>query len=49
MRQSGSMKKSLEQITPNYSQALPESRVRDSFKGGSLVTPAFYNNNFLSN
>jgi hypothetical protein len=42
MRQRGSMKKSLEQITLNYSQALPESRGRDSFKGGRFVTPTFY-------
>jgi hypothetical protein len=29
---------------PNYSQALPESRGRDSFKGGGgrFVTPTFY-------
>jgi hypothetical protein len=44
MKQRGSMKKSSEQITPNYSQALPESRGQDSFKGGRFVTPAFYNN-----
>jgi hypothetical protein len=42
MRQRGSMKKSSEQITLNYSQALPESRGKDSFKGGGrFVTPAF--------
>jgi hypothetical protein len=38
----GSMKKSQEQITLNYSQALPESHGRDSFKGGRFVTPTFY-------
>jgi hypothetical protein len=42
-------KKSSEQITPNYSQVLPESRGRDSFKGGRFVTPAFYINEILSN
>jgi hypothetical protein len=49
MRQHGSMKKSSEQITSNYFQALPESCGRDSFKGGRFVTPAFYNNKILSN
>jgi hypothetical protein len=48
MRQRGSIKKSLEQITLNYSQVLPESHGRDSFKGGRFVTPAFYNNKILS-
>jgi hypothetical protein len=36
MKLPGNMKKSSEQITPNYSQALPESRGRDSFKGVGL-------------
>jgi transposase InsO family protein len=43
------LKKSSEQITLNYSQALPESCGRDSFKGGRFITPAFYNNKFLLN
>jgi hypothetical protein len=41
MKLPGNMKKSSEQITPNYSQALPKSRGRDSFKGGRFVTPTF--------
>jgi hypothetical protein len=49
MRQRGGMKKSSKQITPIFSLVLPESRGRDSFKGGMFVTPAFYNNKILSN
>jgi hypothetical protein len=49
MRQRGSMKKSSEQITPIYSQVLPESRGQDSFKGGRSVILAFHNNKILSN
>jgi hypothetical protein len=49
MKQRGSTKKSSERITLNYSQALPESHGRDSFKGGRFVTHAFYNNKMLSN
>jgi hypothetical protein len=49
MKQHGSMKKSSEQITLNYSRALPESCGQDSFKGGRFVTPAFCNNKILSN
>jgi hypothetical protein len=51
MKQRGNVKKSSEQITSNYSQALPESHGRDSFKGAGcrFVTPAFYNNKILSN
>jgi hypothetical protein len=49
MKQRGSMKKSSEQVTLNYSRAFPESRGRDSFKGGKFVTPAICNNKILSN
>jgi hypothetical protein len=42
MKQPGSMKKSLEQITPSCFRALPESRGRDSFKGGRFVTLLFF-------
>jgi hypothetical protein len=49
MKQCGSMKKSSEQITSDYSQTCLESRGQDSFKGGRFVTPAFYNIKFLSN
>jgi hypothetical protein len=47
MKQHGSMKKSSEQITPNYSIAFLESRGRDSIKGGRFVTTAFSNNIFF--
>jgi hypothetical protein len=42
MKQREGMKKSSEQITLNYSQVFPESRGRDSFKGGGFVTPTFH-------
>jgi hypothetical protein len=47
MKLAESMKKSSEQIILNYSRALPESRGRDSSKGGRFVTPTFYKNKIL--
>jgi hypothetical protein len=47
MKLPGSIKKSSEQIILNYSRALPESRGRDSSKGGRFVTLTFYKNNIF--
>jgi hypothetical protein len=40
-------KKSSEQITLSYSQALPESQGEILLRGGRFVTPTFYKNKFF--